>query len=408
MSVNSERAPYVYRAHPWLKGLACVTYLFVISASAVLVAFLHNLLYLAIPAVAAVVGAGWLLSLFRVRLRLWPDRWEFRGTFRTLSGRRLDVAGYRWHYFHTGDLMEFRLKSPDGAPTIATFTIPDYRDQPGFDDWIAGVPDLGSFERDTYESALEANTAFGETSWQRKQAIAQDRRKLAIVNWVAVIVALCVLFLPFTLPAIGLALCTLMPLLAIAAAALSRGRYAVSHSMGNPKLSLFVPASVPSLALAIRFLADTGTLDRWHVLLPAAVSAIVLTLIVGVIDGRLRSDMLGPTLLLAFAYSFGALLDCDHLADFRASTTYTLPLVDHYIAYEPSITGRYGMISRGVRHYILQLGPWGPQDSIDLLPRRIEVSASFYTALADKQLCMTLHQGALGWRWFNYRACPAR
>lgn len=418
MSKEDDQAPDVFQAHAWLRRMACAICFLAAIPVVILVASAHKPLDLLIPGGMVCLGTGWLWSLFRVRLRLWPDRWEFRGIFRSLSGRRLDVAGYRWHLFRVGDTIEFTLKGKDGRPSGASFTLPDYRDRPGFNSWIAGLPDLTIFERDHYEGALQANAAFGPDAGRRRKAIIRHRGNLTIVNAIGVLAAVWVFVLPSVLPSAILLLCTVIPLVAIVAAAMSGGRYAVTHTLGNPKLSLFVPAFVPGVALAARFLADRGTLvfaqyaslDRWHVTLPAIACATVLTAIVGVIDRRLRLDVLGLTVILLFAYSFGALLACDQLADTNPGTTYAQPIQSRDInetAPTPSNAGVRGTGGAGFTSYVVQIDPWGPRNLAEVLPTQIEVNAGFYRALQpNDRLCMTLHPGALGWRWYTYSICP--
>jgi len=71
-------------------------------------------------------------------------------------------------------------------------------------------------------------------------------------------------------------------------------------------------------------------------------------------------------------------------------------------SYRVTISGMHETHGKGTSYY-LELPPWGPVASAD----SVSVSHEMYNQLfPGAQVCMTLHRGALGLRWYKVGGCP--
>ncbi len=387
---DPQGEPCVYEAGALRKTLVAVACVAVIAVAATGTNYASpggNLSNLAATIVMAAVASVWLLRTLRRRLRLWPETFEYRGVFTTLSGRKDELAGYRYHHSRSGSSFEFRFEPPDARH----FSIGGYSDQSGLRDWLRDVPDLNVVDREAYKKGLEANPAFGPDAARRVAALVRHRKITYGLNIAGIAVALWLVFFPrfFTEAAQVTALICMPGAMAIAA--LSGGRYAVTWDSGKPRLSLAGACFAPALGLGFYYYNDMGTLDGLMALPVAAAGAAMAMVVIVMIDRRMKLGAMGFAAACLVAGSWGGAMLIDHLADRAPAVVYASPIVRLRV----SNTGRS-------TRYFVHVAPWGTPDMPDSLmvnPR------FFYAAKVGQSMCMTTHPGAFGYRWFSYDGC---
>ena len=177
-------------------------------------------------------------------------------------------------------------------------------------------------------------------------------------------------------------LLALLPWFALAATA--RGR----------RPDLYVPLMLPGCVLGLRAVIDVQLLERWQALLPAAAIAIVMAVLIRLT----REDREFPLWLylllfvpvMAF-YGYGSVVLANKLLD-RSSPKLYLTFV-----YDRSMH----KVSRQMV-WDLRLGPWGPRKEA----QNVSVPRGLYEATRiDDGVCVRLHPGAFGMRWFEVAKC---
>ncbi|HEX4573349.1 MAG TPA: hypothetical protein VH184_23140 [Dongiaceae bacterium] len=177
-------------------------------------------------------------------------------------------------------------------------------------------------------------------------------------------------------------LLALLPWLALVATA--RGR----------KPDLYVPLMLPGCVLGLRAVIDVQLLERWQPLLPAAAIAFVMAMLIRLT----REDREFPLwlYLLLFVpvmsfYSYGSVVLANKQLD-RSSPKLYLTFV-----YDRSMH----KVSRQMV-WDLRLGPWGPRKEAE----SVSVPRGLYEATQiDDGVCVLLHPGAFGIRWFEVAKC---
>ena len=162
----------------------------------------------------------------------------------------------------------------------------------------------------------------------------------------------------------------------------------------RPKADLYIPLMLPGCVLGLRAVIDVQLLERWQALLPAAAIAIVMAVLIRLT----REDREFPLWLylllfvpvMAF-YGYGSVVLANKLLD-RSSPKLYLTFV-----YDRSMH----KVSRQIV-WDLRLGPWGPRKEAE----SVSVPRQLYEATEiDDGVCVLLHPGAFGIRWFEVATC---
>ena len=162
----------------------------------------------------------------------------------------------------------------------------------------------------------------------------------------------------------------------------------------RPKADLYIPLMLPGCVLGLRAVIDVQLLERWQALLPAAAIAIVMAVLIR-LTREDREFPLWLSLLLfvpvtAF-YGYGSVVLANKLLD-RSSPKLYLTFV-----YDRSMH----KVSRQMV-WDLRLGPWGPRKEA----QNVSVPRGLYEATRiDDGVCVLLHPGAFGIRWFEVATC---
>ena len=177
-------------------------------------------------------------------------------------------------------------------------------------------------------------------------------------------------------------LLALLPWFALAATA--RGR----------RPDLYVPLMLPGCVLGLRAVIDVQLLERWQPLLPAAVIAFVMAVLIRLTREDREFPLWLYLLLLVPVmsfYGYGSVVLANKLLD-RSSPKLYLTFV-----YDRSMH----KVSRQMV-WDLRLGPWGPRKEAE----SVSVPRGLYEATQiDDGVCVLLHPGAFGIRWFEVAKC---
>jgi hypothetical protein len=169
---------------------------------------------------------------------------------------------------------------------------------------------------------------------------------------------------------------------------------ALAVTVRRPRTDLYVPLMLPGCVLGLRAVIDVQLLERWQPLLPGAVIAVVMAILIRVT----RADREFPLwlYLLLFApvmafYGYGSVVLANKALDRSQPTVYPTFVQDHSIH----------KVSRHV-DWNLRLGPWGSRREA----QNVSVPRQFYEATqVNDHVCVALHPGAFGFPWFEVTKC---
>lgn len=387
----SSTYPRVYRATPWLFAL-----MFAGGAGMAIGGVIgavywathsHRGPYLSAVAIAsALLGVYCLMSTFRSRLVLFPDRIEIVGLTRTTNMSREEIRGYRWA---RGSL----VLVPKGAgrrPVRITWV---YRMDLEFSDWLSALPDLDTEEARASKIGFRNDRRLGTTPGERMRALAKGRR-IAGVLGVATVIASFWGFLfpvPYRLIIVVLAV---LPWLALEAVRRSGGALQIDKRRNDIRPTVVHPMLFPGLILLLRSLFDLNVLySRGTVAVFVGIGCLfwLCVLAVGRATTARAVNPLGALIWLPFCaiYGYGLTIEANALLDRSPG-----------VSYQAEVEGK--RIPRGrYTEYELALAPWGPRTT----PNTLRVSQATFDAIRKGDtVSLTLKRGALGASWYVMRA----
>lgn len=324
------------------------------------------------------------------RVVMEGSRIRVRGAFREQSADFNDIEGYRTISSRNGTYTQLCLK--DGQGTISLSN--SFETDGDYSAWFHQLTDLDKRDRDAMLDEIAREEAIGSTPKERVRAVSKAKT-LSIALLVATIgVAIALNFAnpDIQFPAaFALAIAPIAVLLMVRRAPLL---YTVMKPRSDPRADLGLVLLVAGLGLLMR---ERGV----HLVAqqPILLIAVLITLVYSAaLYSSMRSGntFIGRMIGLLFfigIYGHGLAVLADSMPDYSQTTTYTTSVVAKHI-------------SRGGRStsYVLELAPWGPlQDRNNL-----NVSSREYahTTIGD-QVCLLLHQGVLGSKWYERITCSA-
>jgi len=160
---------------------------------------------------------------------------------------------------------------------------------------------------------------------------AQLKRMIAAGNVAAIALGLWTIFIPTQLYTVGLSLCVLLPLWALALEIRTRGALGFEERRGRRyPLSLATILVLPALALAVRAGIDLNFESYPPLIVAAVLTALAVFTLFWRFDPQLRGDFnQGVTIaIFAIAYCYGALAFADVMLD--ASSGHDTQAVIHH------------------------------------------------------------------------------
>ena len=257
--------------------------------------------------------------------------------------------------------------------------------------WLEALHNIARDELAMFTAEVESNPRLGATQAQRHQRLRTLRRAgkvVAILGW---LVAAWVWFWPHPYEGAMLA-AVAVPVFAIALSAWSSALFRIDYWTEDPRPSIAALYFAPSLAIFVRALIDINAVDYLGLLLSSLVAGALLTALIVFIDKRLhaRRWLITGIAVGSITLALGALAQANKLLDAAPAQTFQTRIADAYVT-----GGKVHMDE-------LELAPWGPYTK----PTTAQVSAPFFDSLkAGDTVCVSLHPGALGWRWFGVDHC---
>jgi hypothetical protein len=305
---------------------------------------------------------GILLVLVRLRVVLRHDSMTIHDWKRTRTVSKCELQGWRSVPTDSNERLALVLRA-DGTEAVLDDWF--YELDEAFWAWLVDVPNLDSVPARPVPRPLPEVPPIVKAA-----------------NWAGLLLMWWGIFYPKPYPLVA-GVMIAAPWLAIAAVAQSGGNLRLSGPFIMPALGL--------LAVAL----NSVQLLRWSEAAGAAVIlalALFAAMLMADQSLRHRGGYLFGILIFTMLYGLGASVGLDVLLD-RSQP----------VEYRAAVVGKRILRGRSMRFQV-QLEPWGPIT----VSKEVTVMPAFYKTLQPGlPVCISLHHGAIGIRWFSVEACSA-
>jgi hypothetical protein len=338
----------------------------------------------------AVLGVCMAASAALSKVILRADAIALCGPLRTRELRLATLAGRRRQATRGGSILLLVPKT--GRAVRLDSGIP--RDNL-LDAWIDALPDLDLQERAASEAKLLADPAFGSNPQERLARLARARQFAKFANGAAVAVVSWAYLYPHPY-ALAIGLLALLPWCALLIVMLSGGLIGVDTRRNDARPNVAMMLLLPGIVLGLRAMLDVYVLDVMPVLVYGFIAGLPLVLVACVLAPRAAVKPWGfPLMLLllvALPYGGGGLLLANGGLDHQRTQVFPTQVLRKYVS-----TGKHSSPH-------LVLAPWGPQ----VMGEDMAVNSAYYAHVeAGAKVCMSLHPGAFGLRWYELGDCAA-
>lgn len=263
------------------------------------------------------------------------------------------------------------------------------------DAWIDALPDLDLREREASEAKLLADPAFGSSPQERFARLARARRFSKVVNGAAVATLAWAYLYPHPYP-LAIGLLALFPWCAVLIVMLSRGLIVFDARRNDARPNVAVLLLLPGIVLGLRAMLDVHVLDVMPVFVYGFLASLPLLASAWMTASKDAAKPWGfpltLLLLVALPYGGGGLLLANVGLDHQPAQTFPTHVLRKYIS-----TGKHSSPH-------LVLAPWGPR----VMGEDMSVNRAYYAHVdAGSSVCMSLHPGAFGMRWYGLGDCVA-
>lgn len=337
----------------------------------------------------AILGATCVAYAVRYRVVLYPHSLEVHGLFKARSLRRDGIAAYRTIQIpNAPPTIEFIPKDASTRPLQVSQII---RIDKTFRSWLDDIPDQCALDQQRFEEEVEANRLLGKTPQQRRIQLKRLHRQTRYLTIASGALAFWGLLNPRPYEIVMGALIVL-PAVAFAIAASSKGLIQVNQLVRDKRPSIDSALIGPGIVLALRAFLDFHILD-WPLALGMALAGGAL-IALGIsrwgVATRKWSAVLLMGFLFCFPYAYGTVVELNFLLGGTAPQQF-----------ETIVTGKH-QTSDKHKSWDLTVGPWGPaHDAED-----VSVDKLLYESVAvGDTVCVFLFQGALGMNWILVSSC---
>jgi hypothetical protein len=341
---------------------------------------------------SAAFGIFCLLSFSRYRVVLTRDGIEQQQAFTLRKLRNHEIASWRIVQVNNNPPI-IELIPKDGATKKMRISR-TLRTDKVFEDWLAAFPNQDLLDAQQLEKEVQIDSRYGSNPTERLRRLAQLRTFTEWLGRVGLAVALWGIFYPhpYRLVMVLLGVC---PLIGLAIVMWSGGLIHVDQKAKDKRPTVAYLLIMPSLAVALRAILDVSLLD-WS-------SALAVTLFVGALfalaavaldtEQRRWPAFLLTMGIIGVPWSWGVATELNVQLDHGPQQGFETRVIDKHIS-----NGKH-------RTWYLTVAPWGPvKESGDE-----SVDSELYdeTNVGDA-VCVSLNQGALGWRWYWLDRCPGK
>lgn len=338
------------------------------------------------------LGLGCLIMpLFYSKLLvIYPEELLVPGIFRAKTVRRSDITGFRIRSTQGGKFLQLETAGTGAKKNTVNISML-FKPDAALASWFEGIPSLDAVELAASLKDVEGDAELGESPAARRESVRRAGTIARVLNITSFGLGGWLFFYPHPYEWLFL-LVAALPWLALWLCWKSKGAFSVDDTgMQTVRADLTASLILPGIALALRALYDVQLVDISGLAVPS-LAGLALMLICLVHVAPYYRKKLGKLLLmgsLLSAYPASVIAIANALFDGLPSESYLVEVIRKH-----STSGK-------ATTYYLGVPPWGPFSEAN----DVQVPANFYRQVEVGQaVCVDLHQGAFGLRW--YAAVP--
>ncbi|MET3108030.1 hypothetical protein AAKU67_004232 [Oxalobacteraceae bacterium GrIS 2.11] len=330
------------------------------------------------------------LSTFKFKITLHPDRIEYQGLIKKWTIQRRQIGSWRMPRVQNGAVLEITSSNVGNQVMKCTMQCkPDAQ----FNAWFAGLTNPDLLQLKQLEQQISENPDYGDTPEERLLAAKRTKKSVFVLNVLAAVILYWSMIYPYP-NMLPIWICLAMPWFAILVCWQSRGLISlisVERKYSTSNLTSLLMA--PALGLLLRALTVSNLLDWSDGIFWSLIFSLPLLFFIGVATQWFSKTLklFLAALVIAALYGYGAVVASNQL-------------LDHAQPGEQSLTilGRHETHGKGAAGYFT-VPSWGKYSG----ENDVRVGWNMYYSHAVGELiCMQIHPGIFHIRWFSVVECP--
>jgi hypothetical protein len=344
------------------------------------------LVMLAIAAGFGAMAGYYVLLGQRYRVTFYDDAVELDMVFKRRRVMKADVTGWTWGendgswsaliYLHLKEGKRIELPLAD-------------RKHEAVDAWFDGLENPEAIAEAKSVKAVLADRTWGITPDERLAALNRERRIASWIQIAGLAAMLWVVIWPRPYP-VALVAGLALPVIVFILAVMLKDRWAFGEDTpADQRPNLYPLLLLSPFAIVVRAASDYRIVEYGWVILVAALLGVVTALLTTLLLRKeTRLSWSQAMLAIPFAvYAYGAIVVADVELDASAPETFTVDVIKSDMDEDGDCK--------------VTVAAWGPYRS----ERSLNVSRWLQQrAPAGSRVCMNLHRGLLGVRWWTVRA----
>jgi hypothetical protein len=268
---------------------------------------------------SAILGIYCLLSTFRSRVVLFPDRIEVEELTRTAVLSREEIRG--WRSTPTSPPCFVLVPRDASRQTVKVAQV--FRLDPEFAQWLYTLPCLDSEDARTSKVEIRNDTRFGATPGERMKTLAKGRRLARVLTVIASFAALWGFLYPNPYE-LTIVILVALPWVAVETVRRSGGLFRLDTNRNDAHPSIAFAFIFPGLVLLLRSVVDYNILQSAVVAWFSIGIGGLLYLSAFAVDTTVRAKVGTIAALLAFslAYGYGVAIEANALLDHSPEASY--------------------------------------------------------------------------------------
>src|ERR1035441_9457411 len=246
------------------------------------------------------LGIYCLLSTFRSKVVLFPDRIEIEEITHTAVLSRQEIRGWRSLATSPPGLVFVPRDTSRRSVKVAQV----FRLDPEFSECLYTLPNLDRQEARASKIDIRKNARLGATPGKRMEALAKGRRFASALEVAAVLASLWGLAYPRPYEAIIMILAAL-PWIAVEAVRRSRGLFRMDKNPSDAHPNVAIPYIFPGMILMLRSVFDYNIVPSLAVLWFSVGMGVLLCLSAFAADSTMRASVISTAALAAFSLVYG-------------------------------------------------------------------------------------------------------
>ena len=339
--------------------------------------------------IAELVFMVLVLTTFRFKIVLHPDRIEYQGLLKNWTVQRNEISSWRIAKVQSSSILEINSGETGTEPVQCTLQCkPDAQ----LNAWFVGLSDADLIQQKLIDQQIAQNLDLGATPEERLRSAKRIKRIAVALNVITVIMLYWALSHPYP-NQLPLWICIAMPWFAVFVCWQSKGLISLfTVRKDGASVNLFAMLMMPTFVLVLPTVVNSPLLEWTAAVVPGLVASAAFLMLIAVTTQRSSTSlaMLAPIILVGVLYGYGAVVVANQLLDNSAPNEQPLRILDRYETHGKAAAGYFTVPA------------WG-NNKVD---NDVKVDWDLYhSAIVGGIVCAQIHPGAFHIKWSSINTC---